>query len=74
MAKVEQVLQQIDGGARPVRRASSSARMFSNFIETTSIRINGVDPAAEAATTPLLPGRIVEGRKEGPLVKPRARS
>lgn len=31
--------------------------MFSNFAETTSIRVNGVEPAAEAATTPLLPGR-----------------
>ena len=26
--------------------------MFSNFTETTSIRVNGVDPAKEAATTP----------------------
>jgi len=32
--------------------------MFSNFAETTSIRVNGVDPAREAATTPLLPGHI----------------
>src|SRR5688500_10124273 len=31
--------------------------MFSNFAETTSIRVNGVDPVAAAATTPLLPGR-----------------
>jgi putative ABC transport system permease protein len=31
--------------------------MFSNFAETTSIRVNGVDPEREAATTPLLPGR-----------------
>jgi len=42
--------------------------LYSNFTETTSIRINGIDPAKEAATTPLLPGRIIEGRKEGPLV------
>ena len=34
--------------------------MFSNFAETTSIRVNGIDPAAEAATTPLLPGRLRE--------------
>jgi putative ABC transport system permease protein len=32
--------------------------MFSNFAETTSIRVNGVDPVNEAATTPLLPGRL----------------
>ena len=43
--------------------------MFSNFTETTSIRVNGVDPAEEAATTPLLPGRIVEGSKDGPLLE-----
>jgi len=43
--------------------------MFSNFTETTSIRINGVDPQKEAATTPLLPGRVFEGSKEGPMLK-----
>ena len=42
--------------------------MFSNFAETTSIRVNGIDPAREAATTPLLPGRMVEGDKAGALV------
>ncbi len=43
--------------------------MFSNFTETTSIRINGVDPAGEAATAPLLPGRMAEGPKDGALVE-----
>ncbi|HRH86659.1 MAG TPA: ABC transporter permease [Rubrivivax sp.] len=43
--------------------------MFSNFTETTSIRINGVDPAREAATVPLLKGRMVEGDKAGALVE-----
>ena len=42
--------------------------MFSNFSETTSIRVNGIDPARETATVPLLPGRIAEGDKNGPLV------
>lgn len=42
--------------------------MFSNFIETTSIRVNGIDPAREVATVPLLPGRISEGDRNGPLV------
>ena len=41
---------------------------YSNFSETTSIRINGIDPAREAATTPLLPGRMIEGDKAGALV------
>jgi putative ABC transport system permease protein len=44
--------------------------MFSNFTETTSIRINGIDPAREVATTPLLPGRIIEGSKTGALLNP----
>ena len=43
--------------------------MFSNFAETTSIRINGIDPAREAATVPLLPGRLIEGDKAKPLVE-----
>lgn len=43
--------------------------MFSNFNETTSIRVNGVDPAREAATVPLLAGRVLEGEKGGALVE-----
>ena len=38
--------------------------MFSNFAETTNIRLNGVIPEKEFATVPLLPSRIIEGRKE----------
>jgi putative ABC transport system permease protein len=44
--------------------------MFSNFTENTSIRLNGVDPAAEDATVPGLRQRINEGDKSGPLVEP----
>ena len=43
--------------------------MYSNFAETTSIRINGIDPAREAATVPLLPGRLAEGDKQAALVE-----
>ncbi len=43
--------------------------MFSNFAETTSIRINGIDPAREAATVPLLPGRLIDGDKSAALVE-----
>jgi hypothetical protein len=42
--------------------------MYSNFAATTSIRINGIDPAREAAAVPLLPGRVIEGDKAGPLL------
>lgn len=42
--------------------------MYSNFVETTSIRVSGIDPQRETATVPQLPGRLVEGRKDGELV------
>ena len=38
--------------------------MFSNFLETTNIRLNGVDPEREAKTVPLLLPRITEGEKK----------
>lgn len=37
--------------------------MFSNFTETTNIRLNGIDPEAEFKTVPLLSSRILEGKK-----------
>jgi putative ABC transport system permease protein len=43
--------------------------MFSNFAETTSIRVNGVDPVREAVTVPMLQGRLVDGKKDGALVE-----
>ena len=44
--------------------------MFSNFTENTSIRLNGVDPAAEDATVPGLRQRMNDGDKTGALVSP----
>jgi putative ABC transport system permease protein len=43
--------------------------MFSNFVETTSIRVNGVDPEREAATEPLLPGRVRNAIGKSPLLE-----
>jgi len=37
--------------------------MLSNFVETTNIRLNAVDPEKELATVPLLLERFVEGEK-----------
>jgi putative ABC transport system permease protein len=68
VGRVEQVLKKLDAVEAYSNRVKLGA-MFSNFTETTSIRINGVDPQAEVATTPMLPGRIVEGSKEGPVLK-----
>lgn len=35
--------------------------MFSTFVETTNIRLNGIDPEQELATVPLLTARLIEG-------------
>ncbi len=67
VTKIEEALKQ-DKAVEAWSPRVKFGGMFSNFTETTSIRINGVDPAREAATVPLLPGRIIEGRKDGALV------
>ena len=43
--------------------------MFSNFANTTSIRLNGVDPERELATVPLVANRVLEGGQVTPLVE-----
>jgi putative ABC transport system permease protein len=37
--------------------------MLSNFVETTNIRLNGVNPEKEFKTVPLLTSRVSEGKK-----------
>ena len=66
--RVEQALKKLDAVEAYSSRVKVGA-MFSNFTETSSIRINGIDPQAEVATTPMLPGRIVDGNKQGPVLK-----
>ncbi|AGU49106.1 putative lipoprotein ABC transporter permease protein [Variovorax paradoxus B4] len=67
--RVEQTLKGMDAVEAYAPRVKLGA-MFSNFTETTSVRINGVDPAKEAATTPLLPGRLIGAKREGVLLTP----
>ena len=46
---------------------------FSNFAETTNIRLNGVYPEREFKTVPLLSSRIIEGKKrieKGEIIVP----
>jgi putative ABC transport system permease protein len=45
------------------------AAMFSNFAETTGVRVNGIDPAKEDAALPLLRGRVTPA-DVGDLLKP----
>ncbi len=44
--------------------------MLSNFVETTNIRLNAVDPEMELATVPLLAGRIVQGEECADAMQP----
>ncbi|MGD2080277.1 MAG: FtsX-like permease family protein [Nitrospirota bacterium] len=47
--------------------------MFSNFVETTNVRLNGVHPDKEARTEPLLLDRIIKGEKgieKGKIIVP----
>ena len=37
--------------------------MFSNFVETTNVRLNGVNPEDEVKTVPLLLSRVKQGEK-----------
>ncbi len=43
--------------------------MFSNYTETTNIRVNAVNPEQEMKTVPMLADRIIKGNKEGLLEK-----
>jgi putative ABC transport system permease protein len=63
VARVEQVLQKMPE-IKSYSMRIKFAGMFSNFTETTPIRLNGVYPEKEFKTVPLLPGRIVEGEKD----------
>ena len=69
VSKIENVLKSDPDVAAYSLRVKVGA-MFSNFTENTSIRLNGVDPAAEDAALPALRQRINEGDKTGPLVAP----
>ena len=68
-ARIEQVLDR-DAAVEAYSERVKFGAMFSNFTETTSVRLNGIDPDRETATTPLMPGRIVEGSRDRPLLRP----
>lgn len=69
VGKIESALKEDPDVAAYSLRVKLGA-MFSNFTENTSIRLNGIDPAAEEAALPTLRKRINEGDKTGPLVAP----
>lgn len=68
VAKVKEVLSGVDAAESFSMRIKLGA-MFSNFTETTNIRLNTVIPEQEVKTVPLLPDRIVEGKKKDILLQ-----
>ncbi len=66
--KVKEVLSGADAVESFSMRIKLGA-MFSNFTETTNIRLNTVIPEQEVKTVPLLSGRIVEGQKKDVLLQ-----
>ena len=68
IAKVEQILSNEPAVSSYSMRIRLGA-MFSNFAETTNIRLNAVSPSDELNTVPLLAKRILKGNKEGLIAK-----
>lgn len=60
---VEKILSQTDGVEAYSERIKFGGG-FSNFQQTTNIRVNGVDPGKEFETCPLLISRIIKGKRE----------
>ena len=68
MAKAKEVLNGMDAVESFSMRIKLGA-MFSNFTETTNIRLNAVIPEQEVRTVPLLLDRIIEGKKNDDLLQ-----
>lgn len=68
VAKVEEILKAEPEITSYSKRIKMGA-MFSNYAETSAIRLNGIEPEAEDATVPALRKRILDGDKTGALVK-----
>jgi putative ABC transport system permease protein len=60
--KIEETLAEIPGIAAYSRRIKFGG-VFSNFSESTNIRLNAVDPDSELEVVPLLASRIIDGAK-----------
>jgi len=68
MAKVNELLSAVDAVESFSIRIKLGA-MFSNFNQTTNIRLNTVIPEQEVKTVPLLPERIIKGEKKNVLLQ-----
>ena len=68
IAKVKEILDKNDAVKAYSMRIKLGA-MFSNFAETTNVRLNAVNPEQEIQTVPMLADRIIKGEKDGLLKK-----
>ncbi|MCK4839030.1 MAG: ABC transporter permease, partial [Desulfobulbaceae bacterium] len=68
LKKIEQILAEEEAVEAYSKRIKLGA-MFSNFTETTNIRLNAVLPAEELKTAPLLTKRIIQGQQDGLIEK-----
>ena len=66
--KVEEILAAEEAIESYTMRIKLGA-MFSNYAETTNIRLNAVTPDRELQSMPLLADRVIKGEKEGLLAK-----
>jgi len=62
LTKIEKAISQTPGIEAYSKRIKFGG-MFSNFVETTNVRLNGVYPEDEINTVPLLLSRIRDGEK-----------
>jgi putative ABC transport system permease protein len=69
LEKIEQALADIPQVEAVSPRLKFGA-MFSNFTETTSIRLNGIIPEREVAAMPGLAERLIDGGQANGLVEP----
>lgn len=68
IAKIKQILDENDAVEAYSMRIKLGA-MFSNFNETTNIRLTAINPKEELKTAPMLQDRFLQGEKEGLLAK-----
>jgi len=68
VTKVKEILNNIDAVESFSMRIKLGA-MFSNYTETTNIRLNTIIPEQEVRTVPLLPERIIEGPRKDVLLQ-----
>jgi putative ABC transport system permease protein len=68
ISKIKQILSSEPAVSAYSMRIKLGA-MFSNFAETTNIRLNAVSPMDEIHTVPLLQERFLKGKKEGLINK-----